>query len=79
MEAEGRADQPLLDAFQEAGIEAPFSCRSGACGACMCRLDEGSVTHRNNVVLDDAALAEGWILSCQALPTSQQLRITYPE
>lgn len=79
VQAEGRADQPLLDAFQEAGIEAPFSCRSGACGACMCRLDEGSVTHRNNVVLDDAELAEGWILSCQALPTSSQLRITYPE
>ena len=45
----------------------------------MCRLEEGSIDHRHNVVLDEQDLADGWILSCQALPTSPRLTIRYPE
>lgn len=79
VEATARSGQPLLDALEAAGVEAPHSCRSGACGACMCRLEEGSINHRHNVVLDEQDLADGWILSCQALPTSPRLTIRYPE
>lgn len=78
-DVDAHAGEPLLDAFEAAGLVAPHSCRSGACGACMCQLESGTVTHRHNVVLDEQDLAEGWILPCQAQPTATRLSIRYPE
>jgi 3-ketosteroid 9alpha-monooxygenase subunit B len=68
----------LLDLLLEAGLDAPFSCRQGVCGACTCQLDEGKVTHETNEVLDEADLAEGWILACQAVPRTGTVRVSYP-
>lgn len=67
----------LLDVLLEAGLDAPFSCREGACSACACFLTEGEVDLLANEVLDDADLAEGLILACQAVPKSDQLKVTY--
>ena len=59
-----------------AGLTAPFSCREGRCSACACRVLEGQVSMRHNEVLDATDLAEGWILACQALPVTSQVRVT---
>lgn len=67
----------LLDLLLAAGIEAPSSCREGACSACACVLEQGSVELAHNEVLDDQDLAEGLILACQATPTSERVRVTY--
>lgn len=67
----------LLDALLEAGLDAPFSCREGACSACACVLREGEVTMERNEVLDSQDLADGLILACQALPVSERLKVTY--
>jgi 3-ketosteroid 9alpha-monooxygenase subunit B len=69
----------LIDAMQRAGVEPPNSCRSGLCGACMCRVESGSVTLATNGVLDDEELAEGWTLACSATPASAALRIVFPD
>jgi 3-ketosteroid 9alpha-monooxygenase subunit B len=69
----------LIDAMQRAGIEPPNSCRSGLCGACMCRVESGSVTLTTNGVLDEEELAEGWTLACSATPASAALRIVFPD
>jgi 3-ketosteroid 9alpha-monooxygenase subunit B len=69
----------LIDAMQRAGGEPPNSCRSGLCGACMCRVESGSVTLTTNGVLDDQELAEGWTLACSATPASAALRIIFPD
>ncbi|MFG2620126.1 2Fe-2S iron-sulfur cluster-binding protein [Streptomyces sp. NPDC048507] len=68
---------PLLDVLLAAGVEAPYSCREGACAACCCRVLEGEVTMVRNEVLDGADLAEGYVLACQALPLSDRVRIGY--
>jgi 3-ketosteroid 9alpha-monooxygenase subunit B len=68
----------LLDLLLEAGLDAPFSCRQGVCGACTCQLDEGEVEHGNNEVLDEADLAQGYILACQAVPRTGTVRVSYP-
>lgn len=68
---------PLLDALLAAGLEAPYSCREGACSACCCRVVEGEVTMARNEVLDAQDLAEGYVLACQALPVGDRVRITY--
>jgi 3-ketosteroid 9alpha-monooxygenase subunit B len=71
--------QTLLEAALAAGIAAPYSCQAGLCASCMCQVVEGSVHLRHNEVLDKKDLAKAWTLACQALPTSPQVRIKFPE
>ncbi|MET9608982.1 ferredoxin--NADP reductase [Streptomyces sp. NPDC006512] len=67
----------LLDALLAAGVDAPYSCREGACAACCCRVVEGEVTMTRNEVLDGEDLADGYVLACQALPRTDRVRVTY--
>jgi 3-ketosteroid 9alpha-monooxygenase subunit B len=71
-------DQLLIEALEAAGMAPPFSCRSGACAACMCKLDEGEVELIHNHVLSQSDLDQGWILCCQATPKSPKIKISYP-
>ncbi len=70
-------DQKLLDVLLELGIDAPFSCREGHCGACATTLVSGEVEMETNDVLEPDDLAEGLILSCQSRPASDSLEVTY--
>jgi 3-ketosteroid 9alpha-monooxygenase subunit B len=67
----------MLDVLIDAGLDAPYSCRQGVCGACACQLTGGSVEMAHNEVLEAADLAEGYILACQAVSLSPEVRITY--
>lgn len=67
----------LLDLLLEKGLDAPFSCREGACSACACRLVEGEVKMLNNDVLDPEDIAEGIVLACQSVPVTDTVKITY--
>jgi 3-ketosteroid 9alpha-monooxygenase subunit B len=71
--------ETLLDAMLRADVPAPNSCRSGLCGACMCRVQNGSVKLNANHVLDAADLADGWTLACSATPASATLRVVFPD
>ena len=58
--------QSLLEAIEAAGIEAPYLCRGGACGACETRVlaCDGAVLH-NDHWLTDAQKVGGWaIMPC---------------
>ncbi|MER6996385.1 ferredoxin--NADP reductase [Streptomyces sp. NPDC000410] len=70
-------DTPLLDALLAAGVDAPYSCREGACSACCCRVVTGEVKMLRNEVLDEEDLAEGYVLACQALPLTERVEVTY--
>lgn len=48
-----RADQTLLDAMLDAGIEAPFSCKSGNCRTCAVKVMDGEVEHHDNALSAD--------------------------
>lgn len=67
----------LLDLLLEKGLDAPYSCREGACSACACRLVEGEVKMLNNDVLDSEDIAEGIVLACQSVPVTDNVKITY--
>jgi 3-ketosteroid 9alpha-monooxygenase subunit B len=71
------AGAKLLDVLLAAGRPAPFSCREGACSACACVLQEGTVDLERNEVLEAADLADGIILSCQARATSPVVKVSY--
>ena len=71
--------ETLLAAMERAGLNPPSACRVGGCASCMCTLQDGEVELLHNDALDAGELAEGWILACQAVPTSAALRIRFPE
>ncbi|MBF6451152.1 ferredoxin--NADP reductase [Nocardia elegans] len=71
------AGRKLLDALLAAGVEAPYSCREGACSACVCSLRQGRVDLAHNEILTDEDLADGYILACQAEPVSDEISIEY--
>ncbi len=72
-------NETLLEAALRAGLKAPYSCQAGMCASCMCQVIEGTVHLRHNEVLDKKDLAKAWTLACQSVPTSQRLRIKFPE
>jgi 3-ketosteroid 9alpha-monooxygenase subunit B len=67
----------MLDVLIDAGLDAPYSCRQGICGACACQLTGGEVEMAHNEVLEPADLDEGYILACQAVPLTPEVSITY--
>lgn len=72
-----RKGDTLLQTVRSAGLRAPASCETGSCGTCMARVVEGSAHMLNNDALDDDEVEEGWVLTCQSLPTSRKVRINY--
>jgi 3-ketosteroid 9alpha-monooxygenase subunit B len=69
----------LLDVLLAKGLDAPFSCREGHCGACACTLRSGKVDMEVNDVLEQQDLDEGLILACQSHPVSDSVEVTYDE
>jgi len=69
----------LLDVLLAGGLDAPFSCREGHCGACACTLRKGRVNMEVNDVLEQQDLDEGLILACQSHPESDSVEVTYDE
>jgi 3-ketosteroid 9alpha-monooxygenase subunit B len=67
----------MLDVLIDEGLDAPYSCREGICGACACQLTGGEVEMAHNEVLEAEDLAEGYILACQAVALTPQVSITY--
>src|SRR6185312_2812267 len=52
----------LLDVLLDKGLDAPFSCREGHCGACAVLMKTGEVDMEINDVLEQSDLEEGLIL-----------------
>jgi len=69
--------QKLLDLLLDKGLDAPYSCREGACSACGVILVEGEVVMENNSVLEQEDLDEGWRLACQSRPVSDLVKVRY--
>ncbi len=71
------AGETLLETARRAGLSPPFSCEAGNCGTCMARLTEGTATMRTNDVLEEDELADGYILTCQAVPGTSSVTVVY--
>jgi len=65
-----RPSQTVLQAAIEAGINLPYGCRNGACGACKAKLLQGKVIHDDyqGSAMSDAELIAGNALLCCARP-----------
>ena len=77
--AEHRPGTTILQTARQMGMSPPFSCEAGSCATCMARLVEGTAAmHVNNALTDDE-VAEGWVLTCQAVPDSPSVHVVYED
>lgn len=74
-----RDDPSILDCASAAGLEVPYSCTSGVCGTCRAKVLEGDVRMERNYALDKAEVAAGFILTCQAHPTTERVVLSFDE
>jgi ring-1,2-phenylacetyl-CoA epoxidase subunit PaaE len=69
----------LLEAADKAGMDAPYSCKGGVCCSCRAKVLKGSALMKVNYALTDEEVVQGYILTCQAHPTSEELIVSYDE
>ena len=67
----------LLETARRGGLRPPFSCEAGNCATCMAFLKEGSVRMRANNALTPEEVEEGWVLTCQSLPSGRTVSVEY--
>ncbi len=75
----GKQDASVLDAATRAGLELPFSCKSGVCSTCRAKVVEGEVRMDRNFSLEPHEVADGFVLTCQAHALTQRLILSFDE
>lgn len=70
-------DGSVLEAAERAGLELPFSCRSGICATCRARITAGAAVMTHNIALEPWETDAGFVLCCQARPTTAALDISF--
>jgi ring-1,2-phenylacetyl-CoA epoxidase subunit PaaE len=71
--------ETVLEAALKNDIDAPYSCQGGVCSSCVARVTEGEVVMTQNQILTENEVADGFILTCQAYPTTEALGIDYDD
>lgn len=67
----------ILQTARQLGMSPPFSCEAGNCATCMAKCVDGEVTMFNNTALFDDEVEDGWILTCQSVPTTPTVHVIY--
>lgn len=67
----------ILDAGLDAGLDMPFSCRSGNCASCMAKLHSGTISMDNPQALLPFEEEQGFVLTCQAHPKDEEVVVVY--
>lgn len=72
-------DGNILQAAARAGLDMPFSCKSGVCATCRAKLVQGQVRMDRNFALEKDDLAAGFVLACQSHPLTEHVVISFDE
>ena len=72
-------DLSVLDAAERAGLELPFSCRAGICATCRAKVTDGALVMAHNIGLERWEIDAGFVLCCQARPTTATIELNYDE
>jgi len=73
-----QTDDILASALRN-DIDAPYSCQGGVCSSCLGKVTEGKAIMSKNSILTDAEVSDGFILTCQAHPTTSKISIDYDD
>jgi len=69
--------QNILDAALQQGADLPFACKGGVCCTCRAKLMSGNVRMDVNYALEQEEVEQGFILTCQAHPTTEKVFIDF--
>ncbi len=72
-----KQEENILNAALDKDLDAPYSCQGGICSSCIAKVTEGKAIMKNNSILSDEEVAEGYILTCEAHPTTEKITIDY--
>ena len=75
----GSDGETILDAAYKAGADLPFACKGGVCCTCKAKVIEGEARMDVNYALDADEVAAGYILTCQAHPTTEKLVVSFDD
>lgn len=67
----------ILETLKAAEVASPYSCESGVCGTCVATLVKGEVVMKSCMALDDEELKKGLILTCRALPKTEEIEVKF--
>lgn len=67
----------ILDAVIAQDLDPPFSCRSGICTTCRAKLYSGKVKMDEREGLSDSEIDDGYILTCQSHPLTDDVKLEY--
>ena len=69
--------ESILDAALKQGADLPFACKGGVCATCRAKLTEGEVKMKVNYALEPEEVAQGFILTCQSHPLTENVVIDF--
>jgi len=69
----------ILAASLRNDLDAPYSCQGGVCSSCLCKVTEGKAVMVKNSILTDSEVEEGFVLACQAYPTTPIISIDFDD
>lgn len=69
----------ILAASLRNDLDAPYSCQGGVCSSCLCKVTEGKAVMVKNSILTDGEVEEGFVLACQAHPTTSKITIDFDD
>lgn len=67
----------ILESVQASGLPAPYACKGGVCTTCRAQVTAGTVAMKKNYGLTEQEVADGYVLTCQAVPTSADVTLNY--
>jgi ring-1,2-phenylacetyl-CoA epoxidase subunit PaaE len=71
------AGVPILDGAQRIRPDLPFACKGGVCGTCRAKVTHGEAAMRRNYALEEQEVNSGYVLTCQALPRTDDVAVDY--
>ncbi len=69
----------ILAASLRNKVDAPYSCQGGVCSSCIAKVTDGKAVMVKNQILTDEELEEGFILTCQAFPTTAKITVDFDD
>ncbi len=71
--------ESILEEGINQGLDLPYSCKGGVCCTCRAKIIEGTAKMKINYALTDQEVEDGYVLTCQTVPTSPVVKVSFDD